>query len=154
MPEAGEESTPHWFRTRPTSLLAALYPHSPGARLSLCPLQALRGTSGGATMTIPGGAGTYPMRKRSFLRARRTGFYHRVGVPHNPHRRGLRPSLCPHPNAARLACANLRRMGDRQSTDPPSPSVLVWKHTSSVKKSPIWARKKWPFWGRRLGPPR
>jgi hypothetical protein len=31
-------------------------------------------------MTTPGGAGTYPMRKRSFLRARRIGFTHRVGV--------------------------------------------------------------------------
>jgi hypothetical protein len=51
-------SAPHWFRTWPTSLLAALYPHPPGARLSLCPLQALRGTSAGATMTTPGGAST------------------------------------------------------------------------------------------------
>jgi hypothetical protein len=56
--KAGEGYAPHWFRTRPTSLLAALYPHPPGARLSLCPLQALRETSGGATMYTPGGAGT------------------------------------------------------------------------------------------------
>src|SRR5215210_361006 len=44
---------------------------------------ALRGTSGGASMTTPGGAGTP-------LRARRTGFYHRVGAPTTP-RAGFRP---------------------------------------------------------------
>jgi hypothetical protein len=42
-----------------------------GAALALRP-SALRGTSGDATMTIPGGAGTYshPLSERSFLRAR------------------------------------------------------------------------------------
>jgi len=54
----------------------------------------LRGTSGGATMTIPGGTGTYPMRKRSFLRARRIGFSHRVGVFSLLF---SGPSLCPSP---------------------------------------------------------
>jgi hypothetical protein len=38
-------------------LLAALVTHD-AARPSLCALEALRGTSGGATITIPGGAGT------------------------------------------------------------------------------------------------
>ena len=48
---------------------------------------------------------------------------------------GLRPfSLCPS-----------QRMGERGVGAPPSPSSLVWKHTSSVKKSPIWARNH-PFW--------
>jgi hypothetical protein len=58
MSEAGEQSAPHRFRTRPTSLLAALYPHSPRARSSLCALEALRGTLDGASMTIPGGVST------------------------------------------------------------------------------------------------
>ena len=40
-------------------------------RPSLCDLKALRGTSGGASMTTPGGAGTFPF---SPPRARRTGF--------------------------------------------------------------------------------
>jgi len=42
-------------------------------------------------MTIPGGAGTYPMRKRSFLRARRTGFYQGSELS----RYGLRPFTLP-----------------------------------------------------------
>jgi hypothetical protein len=45
-------------------------------------------------MTTPGGAGTYPMRKRSFLRARRIGFSHRVGAFSLL---GSGPSLCPGP---------------------------------------------------------
>jgi|SRR5215211_1370701 len=36
MAEAGEGSAPQWF-SHPASLLAALYPHTPGARPSLCP---------------------------------------------------------------------------------------------------------------------
>jgi hypothetical protein len=35
MPKAGEESTPHWFSTRPTSLLAALFSHPPSAAFAL-----------------------------------------------------------------------------------------------------------------------
>jgi hypothetical protein len=57
-------------------------------------------------MTIPGGAGTYPMRKRSFLRARRTGFYQgselsRYGAP------ALRfaPSRCPKFSSAPVPAA-------------------------------------------------
>jgi hypothetical protein len=53
-----------------------------------------------------------------------------------------RPSLCPSHN------------GGAWSRRSPFPSVLVWKHTSSVKKSPIWARRKSPIWGRCSGPPR
>jgi hypothetical protein len=82
--------------------LAALLP--PLARPSHCALEALRKSVSGETMTTPGGAGTYPMRKRSFLRARRTGFYHRVGVPHHT---GLRPfAALPRPDAlSPLPCA-------------------------------------------------
>jgi len=47
-------------------------------------------------MTIPGGAGTYPMRKRSFLRARRTGIYRGVGAPKAPR---LWPFALPRPDA-------------------------------------------------------
>jgi hypothetical protein len=55
----------------------------PFARPALSDLEALRGTSGGATMTTPGGAGT--LRSMSQLpRARRTGFFHRVGAPTTP----------------------------------------------------------------------
>ena len=75
-------------------LLAA--PHFPGllslARPSPCALEALRLVVGGATMTTPGGAGTLCKRTDNFLRARRTGFSHRVGVPHHT---GLRPFFLP-----------------------------------------------------------
>jgi hypothetical protein len=40
-----------------------------------CVLEALRGTSGGATITTPGGAGT-SREHCNFLRARRIGFGH------------------------------------------------------------------------------
>src|SRR5215218_2369546 len=63
---------------------------------------ALRGTSGGATMTTLGGAGTSPMHKRSFLRARRIGFYHGVGAPTGPPlgapARRFAPPRCPKPS--------------------------------------------------------
>jgi hypothetical protein len=90
--------------------LAALGPLRTWCGSSLCVLEALRRTSSGATMTIPGGAGTSPMRKRSFLRARRTGFYQgselsRYGAP------ALRfaPSRSPKPSRARarvVGCKN------------------------------------------------
>jgi hypothetical protein len=48
-------------------------------------------------MTTLGGAGTSPYGY-SFLRARRTGFYHRVGAPTTPPVRGSDSSLCPTPN--------------------------------------------------------
>jgi len=48
-------------------------PFVPGAAFALRP--ALRGTSGGASMTTPGGAGT------TLPRARHTGFSHGVGAP-------------------------------------------------------------------------
>src|SRR5215204_2525625 len=60
-----------------TALGRALPPSLERGR-SLCVLEVLRGTSAGATMTIPGGVGT--SGKAQFPRARRTGFYHRVGV--------------------------------------------------------------------------
>src|SRR5215211_3127396 len=51
-------------------------------RPSLCAPSALRGAVGGASMTTPGGAGTTlrPHVCRKATRARRTGFYHRVGA--------------------------------------------------------------------------
>jgi hypothetical protein len=54
-------------------LAALLFSASCGAAL-LCALSALRGTSGGANMTAPGGAGTLRKALCSFLRARRIGF--------------------------------------------------------------------------------
>jgi hypothetical protein len=47
----------------------------------------------------------------------------------------------------------LRTMGERGVGAPPSPSLLVSKHTPSVKKSSIWSRKKYPKWGMCSGPP-
>jgi hypothetical protein len=57
--------------------LAALFPIT-SARPSLCALAslALRGTSGGASMTIPGGAGTLCEALSHLSRARHTGFSH------------------------------------------------------------------------------
>jgi hypothetical protein len=46
---------------------------------SLCTLSALRGTSGGATMTTLGGA--CPRYSCNSSHARFTGFYHRVRAP-------------------------------------------------------------------------
>src|SRR5215213_4750691 len=61
-------------------LLAALFylPWLLNAAFALR-LPALHGTSGGATMTTAGGAGT-PTRHSNLLRARLTGFYHGVGA--------------------------------------------------------------------------
>src|SRR5215208_772164 len=56
MSEVGERSAHSGFRTRPHYW--PRYPHTPGARPSLLALEALRGTSGSATMTTPGGAST------------------------------------------------------------------------------------------------
>jgi hypothetical protein len=53
----------------------------------------LRSSVCGATMTTPGGAGTLWM-SHNFLRARRTGFTHRVGAFSLL---GSGPSLCPTP---------------------------------------------------------
>jgi hypothetical protein len=35
-----------------------------------------------------------------------------------------------------------RTMGEVQRDAPPFPSVLISKHIPSIKKSPIWARKR------------
>src|SRR5215212_1137869 len=56
MSEVGERSAHSGFRTRPHYW--PRYPHTPGARPSLLALEALRGTSGSATMTTPGEAST------------------------------------------------------------------------------------------------
>src|SRR5215211_3126788 len=59
--------------------------------LRFAPPSALRGTSGGATMTTLGGAGTIPRTACCNIlpRARRTGFSHGVGV--SPLATRLRP---------------------------------------------------------------
>ena len=54
-----------------------------GAAFAL-PGCALREISGGATMTIPGGAGTPYVTVSKRPRARRTGFYHGVGASTTP----------------------------------------------------------------------
>jgi hypothetical protein len=59
---------------------------------------ALRGTSGGATMTTPGGTRTPRKACQQSPRARLTGFSHRVGAPTPPRVRGSDSSLCPAPN--------------------------------------------------------
>jgi hypothetical protein len=48
----------------------------------------------------------------------------------------------------------LRRMGERQTYAPPSPSLRLSKHSPSMKKSSIWSRKKSPILGMCSGPPR
>jgi hypothetical protein len=63
----------------------------------------LRGTSCGETMTVPGGAGTFALESIELSRARRTGFFHGVGVP----RRYWAPTLSssfalPRPDALSL----------------------------------------------------
>jgi hypothetical protein len=93
-------------------------------------------------MTTLGGAGTFCKRTDNFLRARHTGIYHRVGA-----------STTPRYGAPALRSA-LRTMGERPTYAPPSHSLVVSKHTSSVKKSSIWSRKKSPIWGMCSGPPR
>jgi hypothetical protein len=59
--------------------LAALCGPLPDAALPLRPPSTLRGGSIGVTMTVPGGTRT-PPEHCNFLRARPTGFSHRVGA--------------------------------------------------------------------------
>ena len=61
------------------------------ARPSLCALEALRWGVGDETMTTPGGTRTACYVSQQLPRARRTGFYHRVGAPTSD------PSLSPDP---------------------------------------------------------
>jgi hypothetical protein len=56
--------------------------------------------------------------------------------------------------AARIAYADIRRMGEVQRDAPIPPSTLVSKHTPSVRTWPTWARKKSLIWGMCHGPPR
>jgi hypothetical protein len=94
------EKTPTLFSRRrtPASILssAAL---GPWCGPSLCALEALRKVSGGASMTTPGGARTTTYSYNS-PRARRTGFYHGVGVSSVYLAPALRfaPSRCPKPS--------------------------------------------------------
>jgi hypothetical protein len=128
--------------------LAALFWNPSLARPSLCAPSALRGTSGGETMTTPGGAGTLCKPTDNFLRARRIGFYHGVGAPTSG------PSICPSPMLQGQPAPTFVDNGGRHPRVPRSPSVLVSKHTPSVNKSSIRARKKYPKWGMRSGSPR
>jgi hypothetical protein len=72
--------------------LAALYSHLLVARPSLCALEALRGTSSGATMTTPVGRAHSGKHLCNFPRARRTGFSHTAGALYFT---GLRPFALP-----------------------------------------------------------
>src|SRR5215208_4005619 len=82
MSEVGERSAHSGFRTRPHYW--PRYPHTPGARPSLLALEALRGTSGSATMTTPVGRAQRYATHCHMPRARRIGFYHGVGAPTGP----------------------------------------------------------------------
>ena len=57
---------------------------------------------------------------------------------------GPRSSLIPIQRGLRFA---LRALGERWVGAPPSPSLRLSKHRTSVKKSSIWSRKKSPIWG-------
>src|SRR5829696_3554990 len=78
------------------------------ARPSLCRLPALHGTSGGATMTIPGGTRTtlWTARVQFPTRARPTGFYHGVGAPTGP-LYGALALRSAHPDAAGVVICTL-----------------------------------------------
>jgi hypothetical protein len=75
-PRAGVRRTPAFILP-----LAVLYSHPLGRGLRFGTLSALRGTSGGETMTTPGGARTPPRDWHNSNRARRTGFYHGSELP-------------------------------------------------------------------------
>jgi hypothetical protein len=78
------------------------------ARPSLCALSVLRGTSGRATMTTPGGAGTHSREHCNFLRARRTGFSHTAGaspLSSGPYRALSRPATKCYRSGCRGSCA-------------------------------------------------
>jgi hypothetical protein len=90
----------------PLSALCGWTPPLP--RPLLCALEALRGISGGATMTTPGGADTrYVTHACDILRARLTGFYHGSEFPQStclrPCASGRPDPLSPLPTA--LPCA-------------------------------------------------
>jgi hypothetical protein len=79
---------------------------------------ALRGASGGETMTTPGGAGTLCMRTDNYLRARHIGFYHGVGAPTSspsflPIVHGVVYSqiLCPSPMPQGVSYVHVSRLG-------------------------------------------
>jgi hypothetical protein len=128
-------------------LLAALFSLTLcHARPSLCTLEALRGTVGGATMTTPGGAGTrLRIEFLKLTRARRTGFYHRVGAPRL---QGSGPSFCPGPTPSGQPALPFAEWGSVRLALPLLPSLRLSKHTPtpSVKQSSIWSTKKSPIW--------
>jgi hypothetical protein len=67
---------------------------------------------------------------------------------------GSDPSICLVLMSQGHPCADIHRIGERQTYAPPSPSLEVSKHRPSVKKSSIWARKKSPILGMCSAPPR
>src|SRR5919107_1731181 len=101
-------------------------------------------------MTIPVGR-AQSKHKLNFLRARRTGFYHRVGTSSLI---GSDPSICLALVLQGYPYADLHRMGKRGVDAPPSPSLVVSKHRPSVKELSIWSRKKSLIWGMCSDPPR
>jgi len=102
----------------------------------------LRGTSGGATIPTPGGAGTLWRASCNTPRARLIGFSHKVGALTLL---GSGPSLCPAPMPQGWPARSFVVNGGRRSTAPHSPSARLSKHTPPPKTSPIWARKKSPI---------
>src|SRR5215210_7367297 len=131
---------PRWF--------SPSYP----ARPSHVAPQALRGTPGGATIPIPGGAGTPWTTSCKQPRARRTGFYHRVGAPTllPPRRYGapvLRSGALPRPyalspppsrhlqrahNTFRTASAVVAVLADRGAASPSRTTPRVRRETLQV----------------------
>src|SRR5215208_3361494 len=95
--------------------------------LRFAPLEALRRIVGGANMTTPGGAGT--RYRYNFLRARqRTGFSHRVGVPHHT---GLRPFFL-------LLFTGVRGMGILRSSHTRSSEKFV-RFIGALEHTLLWS---------------
>jgi hypothetical protein len=89
---------------------------------------ALRGPSGDATMTTPGGAGTRS-GKHPIPRARLTGFSHRAGAPVP---QGPGPSLSPLRCRKASLCWSLQE-GERPTDTPPHPPPSVERRDSSAR---------------------
>jgi hypothetical protein len=111
--------------------------------------------SGGANMTIPGGQAhnTTRMVCCNFLAPPSV-----LGAPASligsepTSLLSSDPSICLALKPQGYPCADLHRMGERQTYAPLSPSLRLSKHCPSVKESSIWARKKSPIWGMCSGP--
>ena len=109
---------------------------------SLLALEAVRGISGGASLSTLGGRAHIGKHTCNILHARRTGFSHETELPRCPGYGTL---------ALRFAFA---KKGERQTYAPLSPYLGVSKHPPSVNKSSICGTKKSPILGMCSGPPR